>query len=88
MTESNTDTPCFSRRATVASYRHQQDAPRDVEPRQPPRYFCCPHGVWPRSPSGYKTTRLGSLLTGTVLVILMAIVAANAGLIPHQAPSL
>ena len=32
-----------------------------------------------------QNTRLGSLLTGTVLVILMAIVAANAGLIPHQA---
>ena len=34
-----------------------------------------------------QNTRLGSLLTGTVLVILMAIVAANAGLIPHQAPA-
>ena len=34
-----------------------------------------------------QTTRLGALLTGTVLVILMAIVAANAGLIPHQAPA-
>ena len=32
-----------------------------------------------------QTTRIGALLTGTVLVILMAIVAANAGLIPHQA---
>ena len=34
-----------------------------------------------------QTTRLGALLTGTVLVILMAIVAANTGLIPHQAPA-
>ena len=34
-----------------------------------------------------QTTRLGALHTGTVLVILMAIVAANAGLIPHQAPA-
>jgi len=34
-----------------------------------------------------EKTRLGSLLTGTVLVILMAIVAANTGLIPHQAPT-
>ena len=34
-----------------------------------------------------ENTRLGSLLTGTVLVILMAIVAANAGVIPHQAPA-
>ena len=34
-----------------------------------------------------QTTRLGALLTGTVLVILMSIVAANAGLIPHQAPA-
>ena len=34
-----------------------------------------------------QATRLGALLTGTVLVILMAIVAANAGLIPHQAPA-
>ena len=34
-----------------------------------------------------QNTRLGSLLTGTVLVILMAIVAANAGIIPHQAPA-
>ena len=34
-----------------------------------------------------QTTRIGALLTGTVLVILMAIVAANAGLIPHQAPA-
>jgi len=34
-----------------------------------------------------QTTRLGALLTGTVLVILMAIVAANIGLIPHQAPT-
>lgn len=34
-----------------------------------------------------QNTRLGSLLTGTVLVILMAIVAANAGVIPHQAPA-
>ena len=34
-----------------------------------------------------QTTRLGALLTGTVLVILMAIVAANVGLIPHQAPT-
>ena len=32
-----------------------------------------------------QKTRLGSLLTGTVLVILMAIVAANVGVIPHQA---
>ncbi len=32
-----------------------------------------------------QTTRLGALLTGTVLVILMAIAAANVGLIPHQA---
>ena len=30
-----------------------------------------------------QTTRLGALLTGTVLVILMAIIAANVGLIPH-----
>jgi uncharacterized membrane protein len=34
-----------------------------------------------------QTTRLGSLLTGTVLVILMAMVAANVGMIPHQAPT-
>ena len=34
-----------------------------------------------------QTTRLGALLTGTVLVILMAIVAANVGIIPHQAPA-
>jgi uncharacterized membrane protein len=34
-----------------------------------------------------QNTRLGSLLTGTVLVILMAIIAANAGVIPHQAPA-
>ena len=34
-----------------------------------------------------QTTRIGALLTGTVMVILMAIVAANAGLIPHQAPA-
>ena len=34
-----------------------------------------------------QTTRLGALLTGTVLVILMAIVAANVGVIPHQAPT-
>ena len=34
-----------------------------------------------------QTTRLGALLTGTVLVILMAIIAANAGFIPHQAPT-
>ena len=34
-----------------------------------------------------QKTRLGSLLTGTVLVILMAIVAANVGVIPHQAPA-
>jgi uncharacterized membrane protein len=34
-----------------------------------------------------EKTRLGSLLTGTVLVILMAIVAANTGIIPHQAPT-
>jgi len=34
-----------------------------------------------------QTTRIGARLTGTVLVILMAIVAANAGLIPHQAPA-
>ena len=34
-----------------------------------------------------QTTRIGELLTGTVLVILMAIVVANAGLIPHQAPA-
>ena len=34
-----------------------------------------------------QTTRLGAILTGTVLVILMAIVAANVGLIPHQAPT-
>ena len=34
-----------------------------------------------------QTTRLGALLTGTVLVILMAIVAANAGIIPHKAPA-
>ena len=32
-----------------------------------------------------EKTRLGELLTGTVLVILMAIVAANTGVIPHQA---
>ena len=34
-----------------------------------------------------QTTRLGALLTGTVLVILMAIVTANVGVIPHQAPA-
>lgn len=34
-----------------------------------------------------QTTRLGALLTGTVLVILMAIIAANVGVIPHQAPT-
>jgi uncharacterized membrane protein len=34
-----------------------------------------------------QKTRLGSLLTGTVLVILMAIVTANVGVIPHQAPA-
>ena len=34
-----------------------------------------------------QTTRPGALLTGTVLVILMAIIAANVGLIPHQAPT-
>ena len=34
-----------------------------------------------------QTTRLGAILTGTVLVILMAIIAANVGLIPHQAPT-
>lgn len=34
-----------------------------------------------------EKTRLGALLTGTVLVILMAIVAANTGIIPHQAPT-
>ena len=34
-----------------------------------------------------QTTRIGALLTGTVMVILMAIVAANAGLTPHQAPA-
>ena len=32
-----------------------------------------------------EKTRLGGLLTGTVLVILMAIAAANIGVIPHQA---
>ncbi len=31
-----------------------------------------------------ETTRLGSYLTGTVVVILLAIVAANVGFIPHQ----
>ena len=34
-----------------------------------------------------ERTRLGKLLTGTVLVILMAIAAANLGIIPHQAPT-
>ena len=34
-----------------------------------------------------QTTRLGAILTGTVLVILMAIIAANVGHIPHQAPT-
>lgn len=34
-----------------------------------------------------QTTRLGALLTGTVLMILMAIVAANVGVIPHQSPT-
>ena len=34
-----------------------------------------------------ERTRLGELLTGTVLVILMAIAAANLGIIPHQAPT-
>ena len=33
-----------------------------------------------------EKTRLGAALTGTVLVILFAIVAANAGVIPHNAP--
>lgn len=33
-----------------------------------------------------EQTRIGSLLTGTVLVILMAILFANTGIIPHQAP--
>ena len=32
-----------------------------------------------------EKARLGGLLTGTVLVILMAIAAANIGVIPHQA---
>ena len=34
-----------------------------------------------------EKTRLGELLTGTVIVILMAITAANLGVIPHQAPA-
>ncbi|WP_235185797.1 DUF819 family protein [Methylomarinum vadi] len=34
-----------------------------------------------------ERTRLGAQLTGTVVVILSAIVAANAGLLPHQAPA-
>ena len=33
-----------------------------------------------------EKTRLGAALTGTVLVILFAIAAANAGVIPHNAP--
>ena len=33
-----------------------------------------------------EKTRLGAALTGTVLVILFAIIAANAGVIPHNAP--
>ena len=36
--------------------------------------------------SGLRT-RLGELLTGTGLVILMTIAAANMGIIPHQAPT-
>ncbi|MDA0694030.1 MAG: DUF819 family protein [Proteobacteria bacterium] len=31
-----------------------------------------------------ETTKLGSYLTGTVVVILLAIIAANVGFIPHQ----
>lgn len=34
-----------------------------------------------------ERTRLGELLTGTGLVILMTIAAANMGIIPHQAPT-
>ncbi len=34
-----------------------------------------------------ERTRLGAQLTGTVMVILAAIAAANAGLIPHSAPA-
>ena len=34
-----------------------------------------------------QNTRLGSQITGTVIVILGAIVAANIGLIPHQSPT-
>ena len=34
-----------------------------------------------------QNTRIGSQITGTVIVILGAIVAANIGLIPHQSPT-
>ena len=34
-----------------------------------------------------EKTRIGQLLTGTVLVILTSIAAANIGIIPHQAPT-
>ena len=34
-----------------------------------------------------ERTRIGGHLTGTVIVILMAIAAANTGLIPHDAPA-
>ena len=34
-----------------------------------------------------EKTRIGQLLTGTVLVILASIAAANIGIIPHQAPT-
>ena len=34
-----------------------------------------------------EKTRTGQLLTGTVLVILASIGAANIGIIPHQAPT-
>ena len=32
-----------------------------------------------------ERTRLGALLTGTVIVILLSVLAANVGLIPHRA---
>ncbi len=34
-----------------------------------------------------QNTRIGSQITGTVIVILGAIAAANIGLIPHQSPT-
>lgn len=65
----------------VASYRNLLSPLPYVCTGRSPRYFRSADGHL-RAGLWLERTRLGALLTGTVIVILLSVLAANVGLIP------